>query len=58
MYLGMVEEEDKKLAESRKADAEVILVFVSPSSTRRMNRLWCIPYPLPILPCSFTVISL
>ena len=29
MYLGMVKEEDKKLVESRKADAEEILVVVS-----------------------------
>jgi hypothetical protein len=28
MYLGMAEEEDKKIAESWKADAEGILVFV------------------------------
>ena len=33
MYLEMAEEEDKKLAESWKADAEGILVFV------RRNRL-------------------
>ena len=28
MYLGMAEEEDKKLAESWKADADGILIFV------------------------------
>ena len=28
MYLGMAEEEDNKMAESWKADAEGILVFV------------------------------
>ena len=28
MYLGMAEEEDKKMAESWKADADGILIFV------------------------------
>ena len=31
LYLGMAEEEDRKMAESWKADADGILVFVSPS---------------------------
>lgn len=30
MYLELAEEEDKKIAESWKADADGILVFVSP----------------------------
>ena len=30
LYLGMAEEEDRKMAESWKADADGILVFVSP----------------------------
>jgi len=32
MYLDMAGEEDKKMVESWKADADGILVFVSPSS--------------------------
>jgi hypothetical protein len=36
MYLELAEEEDKKMAESWKADADGILVFVSPIS--------CLPY--------------
>ena len=31
MYLEMAAEEDKKMAEDRKADADGILIFVRPS---------------------------
>lgn len=35
MYNKMAEEEDKKMAKSWKADADGILVFVSPNNTRK-----------------------